>query len=130
MVSIHNVDLTKQYHQQTTSSLAILTVCDSIKSALEERSEDSLPIKDEENLMDKIWWPLQVLDLLVCNNEQATVGLRKARLIIHLGKILRALSNAPDSRRSIQIVRWIVRIYSTVMNRTEAQSQFRKELGK
>ena len=101
MVSIHNVDLTKQYYQQTTSSLAILTVCDSIKSALEERSKDLMPIKDEEDLMDKIWWPLQVLDLLVCNNEQAAVGLRKARLIIPLGKILRALSNAPDSRRSI-----------------------------
>ena len=105
-------------------------MCDSIKATLEERSKDLKPIKDEEDLIEKIWWPLQVLDLLVCNSEQAILGLRKGRFIISLGKILRAMSNAPDSRRAIEIVRWIVRIYSTIMNRTEARNQFKKEQGK
>ena len=44
--------------------------------------------------------------------------------------MLKTLSNSPDTKRGIMMVKIIVRIYATVMGRTEARAQFKKDIAK
>ena len=48
--------------------------------------------------------------------------------MLTLGRVLRALNNAKDTKQGILIVRWIARIYSTVMGRSEARYQLKKDV--
>ena len=86
------------------------------------RQKNQKFLANEDTLVAQVTWPIQVLELLVCNHEQATIGLQRAKFVLLLGKILRALKNSPDTKRSILVIRWIARIYSTVMGRHEARA--------
>ena len=66
-VPMGDLEKTKQHHSMLTSSLAILTVCDSIREILTERLENQKPQANEDELVEKITLPVQVLELLVCN---------------------------------------------------------------
>ena len=84
----------------------------------------------KEILVEKIIWPIQVLNLLVINHEQATVGLRRGRVMSALGNVLQALNSVPDTPNVISIFILVVKTYSVLMNRSEARSQFKKDVVK
>ena len=44
--------------------------------------------RNESEIIRKLIWPLQVLELLVRNNEQALLGLQKAKFVESLGEAL------------------------------------------
>ena len=75
-----------------TSSQAALTVTETLRKILRPTAFDELP-KDlkhfyeesghsKETITNKaLVWPLKVLELLICNNEQAEMCLRRGSIV-------------------------------------------------
>lgn len=74
----------------------MLTVCDSIKQALDADFLHNGPeelqnyyqrsgLEKEQLVLKALKWPMQILELLICNNEQAVLALGEARVVEALG---------------------------------------------
>ena len=57
------------FYEKLTRSQAVLTACDSISGALALRDDAISNESSVANIIRRLVWPLQVLDLLVNNNE-------------------------------------------------------------
>ena len=58
-VPIQDIEKTRAHHSLSTNSLAILTVCDTIKNALANRLKNQKPFpKNEDTLVEQITWPI------------------------------------------------------------------------
>ena len=69
-IPTQDAEKAKIYYSQTTTSQAILTACDAISNAIETWKADAIEAKSSENeIVRKLIWPLQILEMLVRNNE-------------------------------------------------------------
>ena len=64
--------------------------------AQNEEKEDNKAIESE--FISKLTWPLQVLEVLAYNGEQASLGIRKAKMVDVIGRVLAILEEDGNNR--------------------------------
>jgi hypothetical protein len=111
----------RRYKNQTTDSTAVLTVCQVIRDVLNSKESSN----DTEGFsLNKLKWPIQILELLICNNENALLSLKQTSLIYCINEIFATLGSldATLSNDAAVIIKIAARILATVMNHVEAKT--------
>lgn len=77
-------------------------------------------------MLKALKWPMQILELLICNNEQAVLALREARVVEALGQILVMFGWRPSKHKAeaVTVLKDTARVLATVMVRADAKRQF------
>lgn len=83
------MDMRRRYKHQITDSNAVLTVIQVINNCINFRENLSEAIllmsytEDEihQMIVKKLRWPLQILELLICNQENAIKALKLTSLV-------------------------------------------------
>lgn len=87
----------------------------------------SIMDKDQEidaYILKKIKWPLQILELLICNLENATLALDQTDVIAQVNRILTTYGQ-PQQQFTPEIallIKTAARILATVMNQIPARA--------
>ena len=123
--------LKTNYSEEVTKTQAILTAIDEIVRSLNER-DDEMAAKTESKdvtlveteFVNSLVWPTQVLEVLSFNNEQATLGLKKAELVKVIGRALEILDVAGLTRvrASTQVVHRLFSTLAAIMTKQEART--------
>ena len=73
---------------------------------------------------------MQVIEALVHNKEQASLGIRKAKLVEVVGRLLAIIEGDSSSRAktAAPIAQMLVRTLAAVMSKPEARAQFGRDL--
>jgi hypothetical protein len=129
---LRDMEIRRQYKHQITGSQAIVTAIQVLKETLGIR--DGMP-EDVKSIMEadvssymlkKIKWPLQIIELLICNQENAILALEQTNLIASINGILE-LYGKPDQEFTAEVaflIKTAARILATVMNQIQARTQF------
>ena len=129
--------LKNNYAETVTKSQAILTAIDEIGRSLNDRDDNMAERSDQKSItlvdtefVSSMVWPAQVLEVLAYNNEQASLGLKKAELVKVIGRALEILEveSLTRVRASAQVVHRLFSTLVAVMSKQEARAQYAQDL--
>ena len=86
----------------------------------------------EQSFAKEIRWSVQVLEILSTNDEQASLGLRKGRMVQLMCSLLDTINNISGENSEIfaQILHKLTKTLAQVMHKSEAKTQFTLALNK
>lgn len=136
-VPLRDMETRRRYKHQVTESNAIISVCQQVRDTLAGR--ETLPqdvaslLRDARDvgkyILNRLRVPIQIIELLICNQENALNALRNSHLIKSLNEIFEefGLKDNYSGPESTMLVKLSARILATVMNHGEAKFQFIEE---
>lgn len=130
-VPLRDMETRRKYKHQLHDSSAIITVCQVLRDTLNMKDSAAQDVQAMLNggedmhsyVIRRLRWPIQILELLICNQENALTALKQTSLIYCINEIFASIGIEEQSYSAdtAQVVKIAARILATIMNHQEAK---------